>query len=272
MRNVSLLFHDVYASDPAESGFRSPAADRYKLSLQDFRAQLDGLANLTNLRIPDPGSRLPAVRLTFDDGGVSFFTHAADELEQRWWRGSCFVSTDFTGHDGFMTAAQLRDLDARGHTIGSHTASHPPRFSTLSAARMCAEWSDSRKRLEDILGHAVTIASVPGGYFSSTVAEAAAEAGLRTLFTSEPTTRVGESFGVTLIGRYVIRRGHPADMAQRFALASSWTRCSEWATWNAKAIVKPILGPSYARIADWLLETSRPASRQASAGSHTNHA
>ena len=31
MRTVSLLFHDVYAADPRESGFASDAADRYKL-------------------------------------------------------------------------------------------------------------------------------------------------------------------------------------------------------------------------------------------------
>jgi hypothetical protein len=54
MRPVSLLFHDVYESDPRESGFRSPAADRYKLSVPQFEAQLDGLAEL---RIPNPESR-----------------------------------------------------------------------------------------------------------------------------------------------------------------------------------------------------------------------
>src|SRR5262249_2795288 len=133
------------------------------------------------------------------------------------------------------------------------------RFSTLSPVRIRSEWAESRKRLEDILGHAVTSASVPGGYFSTDVAAAAAETGLRTLFTSEPTTRTVDSFGLTLIGRYVIRRGHPVDTAQRFALASPWTRCSEWAAWNAKALVKPILGASYARIADWLLESSNHA-------------
>src|SRR5512143_1102489 len=43
MRGVSLLFHDVYATDPSESGFRSTAADRYKLTVPDFEAQLDSL-------------------------------------------------------------------------------------------------------------------------------------------------------------------------------------------------------------------------------------
>jgi hypothetical protein len=64
MRAVSLLFHDVYASDPAESGFRSPAADRYKLTIVAFDAQMDALS-----RIPDLGSRIP-VAITVDDGGV----------------------------------------------------------------------------------------------------------------------------------------------------------------------------------------------------------
>ena len=57
MRVVSLLFHDVYESDPGESGFCSPAADRYKLSVRDFVAQLDGLAKLrmVNPDAPQPG-------------------------------------------------------------------------------------------------------------------------------------------------------------------------------------------------------------------------
>jgi hypothetical protein len=44
MQTVSLLFHDVYAADPRESGFGSPAADRYKLPLGQFDEQLAGLA------------------------------------------------------------------------------------------------------------------------------------------------------------------------------------------------------------------------------------
>jgi hypothetical protein len=47
-------------------------------------------------------------------------------------------------------------------------------------------------------------------------------------------------------------------MAQRFA-ASPWTRGGAWASWNAKAAVKPLLGPSYARVADWLLASKAPS-------------
>ena len=270
MKIVSLLFHDVYASDPSESGFRSDAADRYKLSIPAFEAQVDGLSDsgvdapvLTNAllastcgepRIPHPESRIAAL-ITFDDGGESYYTAAADRLEALGWRGHCFVTTDYIGQRGFLTAEQIRELDARGHVIGSHSATHPARFSALSPAEMRREWSHSRVLLEDLLGRAVTVGSVPGGYFSPTVASAAAAAGLRVLFTSEPTTRVSSHEDCTLIGRFTIRRGHAPDMAQRFVLPAPWARCSAWAGWNAKAIVKPLLGPSYSRIADRLLAT-----------------
>jgi peptidoglycan/xylan/chitin deacetylase (PgdA/CDA1 family) len=246
MNVISLLFHDVYATDPCESGFRSPGADRYKLSIPDFEAQLDGLT-----RIPNQQSRVQPV-ITFDDGGESYYTAAADRLEARGWRGHCFVTTECVGQRGFLTPAQIRELDERGHLIGSHSASHPARFSTLPVVDMLREWRDSRRALEDLLGHAVTTASVPGGYFSNIVANAAAECGLLVLFTSEPTSKTSVADGCTVMGRFTIRHGHAPDMAQRFT-ASPWTRCGAWAGWNAKAIVKPLLGPSYARVADWLL-------------------
>ncbi len=191
--------------------------------------------------------------ITFDDGGESYYTAAADRLEALGWRGHCFVTTDCIGQRGFLTAAQIRELDARGHVIGSHSATHPTRFSALSSAEMRREWSESRGVLEDLLGRAVTAASVPGGYFSPAVANAASVAGLRMLFTSEPTTTVSSHEDCALIGRFTIRRGHAPDMAKRFVLAAPWARCGAWVGWNAKAVVKPLLGPSYSRVADRIL-------------------
>lgn len=266
MNVVSLLFHDVYAVKPGESGFRSPAADRYKLSLSDFEAQLDGLASVhvdtpwlahefaaaSEPLMPRAGSRIPSV-ITFDDGGESYYTLAADRLEALGWRGHCFVSTDFIGQRGFLTPAQIRELDTRGHLIGSHTASHPARFNTLTLADMRTEWSDSRQKLEDLLGHAVTVGSVPGGSFSPDVAKTAADAGLTVLFTSEPTTKMSWADDLLLVGRFTIRHGHPPSAAQRFVVSAPWARCGAWLGWNSKALVKPLLGASYARVADWLL-------------------
>ena len=270
MRAISLLFHDVYETSPDESGFLSAAANRYKLQLADFDAQLEGVAQVRSdvpvvvnsagwvqpsgpaaSREQDPPHAAPFL-VTVDDGGVSFHTIIAGRLEQRGWRGHCFVSTDLIGQRGFLTAEQIRDLDARGHLIGSHSASHPARFSSLAFDDMVREWRRSREVLEELLGHEVEVGSVPGGYFSPMVARAASKAGLRVLFTSEPVTAIQPGPDCRLIGRFTIRRGDSADAAQRFVVPAPWARSTEWVSWNAKGLVKPLLGPSYRRIADWV--------------------
>jgi peptidoglycan/xylan/chitin deacetylase (PgdA/CDA1 family) len=254
---VSLLFHDVYRRSPGESGFRSPGADRYKLTDKQLSSQLDGVAAARRDR-PILATELTSVSaaydfpflVTVDDGGVSYHQIIADRLEARGWRGHAFVSTDFIGHPGFLTVAQIRDLDARGHVIGSHSASHPSRFSLCGRQKMLDEWTKSRSVLEDVLGHEVATASLPGGDFSPTVAETAAEAGVGVLFTSEPVTRAGRERACTIIGRFAIRAGADADFSRKLVEPARWTRSEEWASWQVKGLLKPVLGPLYSRLAD----------------------
>ncbi len=262
MHTVSLLFHDVYVDGPQESGFVSAAADRYKLSLAEFDAQMSGI---TSMR-PDAPILITDVidanaagfpfLLTVDDGGVSYYTVIADRLEARGWRGHCLVTTDFIGETGFLTAGQIRELDARGHLVGTHSASHPTRFSACGLDEMRNEWIRSRCALEDLLGHAVGVASVPGGYFSSTVARTAADSGITVLFTSEPTTRLYAEQGCVVAGRFTVRSGSRPDFASRIVLAPATARAAAWASWNAKKLIKPLLGSTYGRVADWLLVRS----------------
>src|SRR4051812_1495688 len=109
---VSLLFHDVYRDDPGESGFCSPGADRYKLTVAQCAAQFDGVRSVRDdlpMLAPDcvgaPAHRC-SFAITVDDGGVSYHGAIADLLEERGWRGHAFVSTDFIGQPGFMTPIQ----------------------------------------------------------------------------------------------------------------------------------------------------------------------
>lgn len=267
MRAISLLFHDVYVSDPRESGFASDAADRYKLPVRDLDQQLAGVdrsrsdvpAIVDHLLANAGEFPLVPYLITADDGGASYHALLADRLESRGWRGHCFVATDFIGRRGFLSASQVRDLDARGHAIGSHSATHPARFSTCHPDTVRREWLRSRLALEDLLGHEVIAASVPGGYYSRRVAVAAADAGLRILFTSEPTSAVQSDHGIHVIGRFTLRRGHPPDMAARLLGRAPWARSSEWARWNVKAIVKPVLGAAYPRLADRILRWKQGA-------------
>jgi peptidoglycan/xylan/chitin deacetylase (PgdA/CDA1 family) len=244
-----LLFHDVYVSDPRESGFASPAADRYKLEATQFDRHLSALAGV--------GQHASPFALTFDDGGESYYTLIADRLERRGWRGYCFIPTDFIGRPGFLDREQIRELDRRGHQIGSHSASHPSRISSWREDAIVDEWRRSRAILQDILGHTVSSASVPGGYFSKSVARAASTAGFKVLFTSEPVRRVSQHRRCAIAGRFTIRASSPPELSERLVESAPWSRWSMWASWTAKKPLKTILGPAYDRFAP-LLNSPQP--------------
>ena len=261
-RALTLLYHDVYGTDPAESGFPDSGARRYKIPLADFERQLTRLeAAVDSSPSVAPGNLWPdgnmPFAITVDDGGISYYTQIAERLEIRGWRGHCFVTTGWIGRPGFLDAPRLRELHARGHVMGSHSVSHPQRFTACSWDEMLREWSESRKTLQDILGTDVTSASVPGGYFSARVARAARAAGLTTLFTSEPQTRVREIDGCRVFGRYTLRYGSPVDMPARLARGELPVQLAQWSAWNAKKVLKTMLGGGYPRLAARLAQSVR---------------
>ena len=226
------MYHDVV--EPGQwdsSGFSGNAAALYKLERPEFEKHLDAIHS-------------PAL-LTFDDGGSSAHSIIAPLLERRGWRGYFFITTDRIDEPGFLTATQIADLGRRGHTIGSHSCSHPPRMSACPPDRMAAEWKDSVEKLQAILGAPVTTASVPGGYYSRAVAEAAAAAGLRTLFTSEPTTRAAEIGGCRILGRYFVQRGMRPEISGEFAALRRWPRYHQALVWKLKKVAKALGGEAY---------------------------
>ena len=255
MQLVSLLFHDVYDADPSGTGFTTGSADRYKLTARTFDATLAAIAR-ANARPPVLAPAIGsldarAFAITVDDGGVSYATHIAPRLEARGWRGHCFMTTGMIGRRGFLDRAQLRELDRRGHVIGSHSVTHPTRFSACTPAQMLEEWRTSRAMLEDLLGHEVRVASLPGGYFSMAVARTAAEAGFTVLFISEPVTTPRQFESCALVGRHTLFSD--SDPALGYALVARERSAlhRQWLVWNAKKLLKPVLGPVYPWLGAW---------------------
>lgn len=254
--SINLLYHDVTsAGDDDASGFAGPGAARYKLTRQEFTDHLDQVARVAP-RPPRADERFPGSpgdwTLTFDDGGVSAITVIADELEQRGWRGWFFVATDFIDRPTFCTPAQLRDLDRRGHVIGSHSCSHPERISACPPDQIQDEWLRSCGRLAGILGHPVRSGSVPGGFYSRTVARAAARAGIELLFTSEPTTQDFFVDRCRILGRYNVYRGMSAGDAA-LLMTSPLRRWRQASFWNIKKAAKTVAGPLYRSLRQRLL-------------------
>ncbi len=246
---LSLLLHDVTDS-PATSGFMQPTAFRYKHSTSLFNRYLDVVerSNATVTTHSETDQQRPAgkctVSFTFDDGGASA-PIAADLLESRNWRGLFFVTTNLIGTRGFLTPSQIRDLDARGHVIGSHSCSHPDIFRRLTRRQMQVEWLESRVALEDLLGHQVNVASVPGGDCDRITIEEAARAGLTRLFTSEQVTRPWWHSGVTCYGRMMMLNSTPPESLQRWLRHPAVGVIPERALRFAKSSIKSLIGPLY---------------------------
>ncbi|MDF1505729.1 polysaccharide deacetylase family protein [Roseisolibacter sp. H3M3-2] len=259
MRLLSLLYHDVVGAEGfAGSGPQGGDADVYKLPRDAFAAHVAAVAAVASppavpLEAVAAGEGPPAVVFTFDDGGVGGYHHAAPVLEAAGWRGCFLVTTDWIGTAGFMDAAQLRELHARGHVIGSHSCSHPARISALPDARLAAEWRDSVARLEEVLAQPVRVASVPGGFLSDRVAAHAFDAGVRLLFTSEPTATVRRRGDRALAGRFSIMRGDPPAKARAFAADARLPQVRQAAYWNAKKVLKRLGGEQWLRLRRRLL-------------------
>ncbi|MGQ0643331.1 MAG: polysaccharide deacetylase family protein [Gemmatimonadaceae bacterium] len=255
MTPIALEYHDIVAGDDFNvSGFPGEASASYKLAAADFVAHLRAVTSVGTVVVPQTAFSGSApsrsIMLTFDDGGVSALATAAPLLEGARCRGIFLITSDYVGRSSFLAADQLRELDQRGHIIGSHSCSHPMRMAACTPEQLAREWRDSAAKLGDIVGHAIDTASVPGGYFSRAVAEAAADAGIRFLFTSEPTKRVSSVAGCRVIGRYTLRRWHPASVAARLVAPSSEARSAQWLRWNVLKLVKRLGGDGYLKLRD----------------------
>lgn len=249
MKKLSIMYHDVVENgNYAASGFAGEGADIYKLDRKEFARQLAAIEAAGG----------GEVLLTFDDGGASAYDPISGMLEQYGWRGYFFVTTDWIGRPGFLHVEQIRELDHRGHRIGSHSCSHPARMSRQPRERLSAEWKESTERLAAIVGRPVTVASIPGGYYSRQVAEAAAEAGIETLFTSEPTTAVRTVNGCRVLGRYVIMQGMGPEWAAGFATGKLAPRVRQVLLWNAKRVAKTLGGEAYLRVREAILRRTSP--------------
>jgi hypothetical protein len=108
---------------------------------------------------------------------------------------------------------------------------------------MLTEWETSCSILFGILGEPVLTASIPGGDRKRGTVATAAKAGIKYLFTSEPTLRPWREAGVTCFGRVCLKRETPLAAVERFAGFRGFA--SQLAIRRCKQLVKRLIGPLY---------------------------
>lgn len=194
---VMLMYHAV---TPGKDAPVWPWA----VSMQQFCDQLDFLS-AEGYETPTMGelAAAPAKKwprrtavITFDDGYADNLA-ACEELKKRGMRATWFIVSGSIGQvprwseDGrpagrLLNADELRDMQANGMEIGSHTVSHV-RMTGLDDAQMMQELTHSRVALEDLLGKAVVSFAYPYGDWDDRCAQAVKQAG----YSAACTTRTG---------------------------------------------------------------------------------
>ncbi len=171
----------------------SPDAEAtYDVPTADFAEQLqlvadEGYQSVTPSQIADylaGRGDLPekAVCITFDDGPESVLTVSKPMMDEHGFVGAVFLITDAVGGPGKLSWEQVRELEASGWEVGSHTASHV--YPTRIDAEQCREEFEGSKRTidDEIEGECAALA-YPYGLYDDTVMSLARDAGYRIAFT-----------------------------------------------------------------------------------------
>jgi peptidoglycan/xylan/chitin deacetylase (PgdA/CDA1 family) len=175
----------------------------------DFAAQMDWL--LQNGYHPittedlylylERAKGLPSkpIILTFDDGYADFYTTALPILRSHQFKATAYIVSGFVGRGGYMTAEQIREADHSGIEIGSHSVTHA-NLAGASTFNVRFQVGESKRYLEQLVGHPVTAFCYPSGRYTAGVANEIAAAG----YHDATTTAFG--FWHTLADRYVWTR------------------------------------------------------------------
>jgi len=164
-----------------DAGFYAISPSQFAHHLATLAARGRQSATLAEML---PGKELPEDRyiLTFDDGTEDHYGVVFPLLEKSRCRASFFIPTAKLDQPSYLTRAQVKELAAAGHEIGSHSHEHK-RMDTMPDDEIRRQISQSQNILEEITGTKPVTFVPPGGYTNDRVRAAATEMGVRVLRT-----------------------------------------------------------------------------------------
>ena len=169
--------------------------DKYWVSPEAYRAFLDRCC------VGQPRT------ITFDDGNASDIEQGAPELEARGLRGEFFVCAGRIGQPGYLSAADLKMLVARGHKVGSHGRNHVP-WPDLDDAALHDEVVTAAQEIAAASGTPIDAVAIPFGRYDRRVLAKLAEWGVTTVYSSDGKVRLSRR-GAT--PRYSVRADLPIE-------------------------------------------------------------
>ncbi len=128
--------------------------------------------------------------ITFDDGYVSVYEHAVPALVDRGMTATVYAVADAVGglndwdrsagdrQERIMSARQIREIADLGFEVGSHTLTHP-HLTDLDEKSLVRELTESKHKLEDMIGREVVSFSYPYGDYDDRVLAATIVSGYK---------------------------------------------------------------------------------------------
>jgi peptidoglycan/xylan/chitin deacetylase (PgdA/CDA1 family) len=171
----------------------------YKLSVSpaDFRAQMDWLyangyhaVNFNQVRRYFAGAEaLPPrpVVITLDDGYRDLYTDAFPILQAHGFTAVAYIVSSFVNKWSYVTNEQVLEMDRAGIEIGSHTIDHP-NLAGMSYGSVSYQVTQSKRWLEQLVGHPVLDFAYPSGKFNAQTIIAVRQAGYDTAVTTQTST------------------------------------------------------------------------------------
>jgi peptidoglycan/xylan/chitin deacetylase (PgdA/CDA1 family) len=173
------------------------AEHMHYLAKQDMRAC--SLADFFAWRRQEKTLPEGSFLLTFDDGFLGVYEHAATVLQELGWPATVFLVSKLIGAQDVWCQTQnpsgvtysllapehIRAMRDMGFTFQSHTRLHPD-LTTLSEDDLVDELAGSRQDLEDMLGEQVRYLAYPYGRFNQHVLNTARAAGYDAAFSTQP--------------------------------------------------------------------------------------
>lgn len=245
----TLMYHDVYDVSNQESGINIDSNYQYKIKKEAFEEQIKALSLYVETHCVDK----EYVRLSFDDGGISFYNVIMPILEKYGFKGYFFIATSFIGQEGFLTEKMIDEMYSRGHVIGGHSHTHRQRMHMLPYKELEQDWKECVDVLSRITGNQIEIVSLPNGFESSSIFEVLQTLGIKEVYTSEPFEKIRRKNQISLYGRYGVRESMTVDDVLAIAFDSR-TKNKLRIKKGALNLLKKIMGNSYITIREKLFK------------------
>lgn len=148
--------------------------------------------------------------LTFDDGYKDNCENALPILKEFGFKATVFVITCQTDDStDYMTSAQLKEMNANGVDVESHTVTHP-HLKDLSYDKQLVELRDSKAKLEKILNKKINYIAYPYGSYNDDTIKLAQSLGYKMALTTNE-GQANKDQGIYTLDRMYISASNSLD-------------------------------------------------------------